>query len=256
MLNIVFLRDYFINASGILLYNKGLYEDSKSQFIKLNSFEGLYNNANSIYKLESYSGALNIYEGINCESSIKCFYVKNNLGNTYYKLSVQADVIDKQIQYLEYSALNYKEALKIKYDEQSEKNLEFVLNLINKLKEEENKNDNEETSENSKSEDSNETSENSENNKQDEQSGSGTNAFESSDVTENEGEIGGLTPEQIQAIEQYEKSLEQSQKYVGEHYNKVYEEQNNINDEFEAFFGINPFFDNSLLDEYNDKKDW
>lgn len=259
LLNIVFLKDYITNMSWVFLYNKWLYEDSKLVFDKLDNLEWVYNKANSNYKLWTYSWALNLYESINCEEKSKCFFIKNNLWNTYFRLSQEEKLIEKQKEFLELSILNYKEALKIKYDKKTEKNLEFVLDILDNLKQEENNKSDEKSKENKEGDSDSWEDDNWENKDETSWENTWEGASDWDDSNTEPSSINWnnwLTQEQLDAIDKYEKTLEQDQKNVWNYYNKVYEEQNNIDSSFEAFFWNNPFFDNSVLDENNNKKDW
>lgn len=68
-----------------------------------------------------------------------------------------------------------------------------------------------------------------------------------------------LSEEDKKALEEYSKALQENQNAYSDWFNKVYQEENN--DFFENFFNFDPFnfdsfFDNSLLDWDNNKKDW
>ena len=66
-----------------------------------------------------------------------------------------------------------------------------------------------------------------------------------------------LTPYQEAVLKAYEQRLKEEQKQNAWNFWKVYKEQNNdIFDNFDSFFENDPFFDNSLLNSGNDKKDW
>jgi hypothetical protein len=62
-----------------------------------------------------------------------------------------------------------------------------------------------------------------------------------------------LSQKQAQAIEQYGKQLERDQKDFWEYYNKNY---NSRESEFDSIFWNDPFFDNWLLENRWEKKDW
>jgi len=59
-----------------------------------------------------------------------------------------------------------------------------------------------------------------------------------------------------QQLKAYEEQLKQEQKQNAWSYWKVYREQSNPFDSFDNIFGNDPFFDNSLLNTWSDKKDW
>jgi len=63
-----------------------------------------------------------------------------------------------------------------------------------------------------------------------------------------------LSEEQNKALKQYEKALSEEQKNNADSFNKVYKE-NKTNDAFDNFFN-DPFFNNDLLNNTNEKKDW
>ena len=62
-----------------------------------------------------------------------------------------------------------------------------------------------------------------------------------------------LNEEQREAIENYSENLERSQQEYSEYYNKTYRENRSG---FENFFWNDPFFDNSLIENWEEKKDW
>jgi hypothetical protein len=57
-------------------------------------------------------------------------------------------------------------------------------------------------------------------------------------------------------LKAYEEQLKQEQQQNAWSFWKVYREQTNPLDNFEDFFMKDPFFDNSLLNPWSDKKDW
>ena len=65
-----------------------------------------------------------------------------------------------------------------------------------------------------------------------------------------------LSKYQEQVLKQYEEQLKKQQKQSAWEFNKVYEEQNSPIDDFVNLFWNDPFFDNSLLNRRNEKKDW
>ena len=119
------LLDFQILGEAEKSYKDGNYTATIAQYSKLKtkSDEVIYDEANSYYKLKDYQKALELYDSI---SSPKLAFDKwHNLGNTH----AQMGKLDEGIK-------AYEEALKIKEDEDTRFNLEF---LKKKKKEQEQK---------------------------------------------------------------------------------------------------------------------
>ena len=125
-------------------------KDFKSSSNKYKEFidkpEGKYNFANSLYKEKKYKSALNMFKDISTADDKLRFKKLHNMGNTYVKLND-----------LQNAKKMYEKALKIKYDEETKKNLDMVNEALNKNQKQNNK-------QNDKSSKNNKQKENQENN--------------------------------------------------------------------------------------------
>ncbi len=269
LLNSLYIYSYYFNTIWNNLFNKKSYELAKHNFQKSNNIYGILNQANSFYKEKNYEEAIKKYLSIyNDDKNILSFKINHNLWNSYYKYSEIIENNEEKIQYLQKTIEYYEKALNIIYDEETKKNLEFVLDKINNLEKEqwdESKSEKEQWDESQEQwdETKNEWNENwDEWQEQWDETKSEWNekwdeSQEQSDETKNEWnenwDENNLNPEQKQILENYQEALKQNQIQNSNYYNKVYQENNN--DPFEDFF-TDPFFNNDLLNWWNNKKDW
>lgn len=267
----------FVNNQNILNFYKN--EIWKKQFNQQNYIEALdlfysaknnFNIANTYYKLEKYQEAIEMYEQELKTNSPHELH--HNIGNAYYFLSRQEKTsIPKRLGLLRKSLYSFQKAEILKNVEATINNKKIVEEEIQKLEDSEKKieesvnNWEEESSDEDSSqadweseEKSDKTGEEASNWKQNisEEKSKNQNQ-ETTQKSKNwnlskDGED-WLTEEQVQAIEKYADSLEKSQWEFWEFYNKVYKENQS---EFESIFWSDPFFDNSLLEQNTDKKDW
>lgn len=108
-------------------YNNKDYKTASNKFKDfINTNEGKYNFANSLYKEKKYQSALNIYKDISTSDDSLEFKKLHNMGNSYVKLND-----------LENAKKMYEKALQIKDDKATKENLDIVNNA---LKNKENKN--------------------------------------------------------------------------------------------------------------------
>lgn len=162
-LNIFSFRDYYFNYIWNKYFLRNDFNNAKNYFKESESKNWIYNYANTNYKLWKYDIALKKYLSILWENKSEFdFVLLHNIANTYYKLSLEDK--QKEIDLLEKSSNYYQKALDIKYNEETKKNLEFVLEKIKKLKNKEdkkenssNENDKNNNSQNTKNWDNNES---------------------------------------------------------------------------------------------------
>jgi hypothetical protein len=263
---------YFIDTlAGKIYYKKWNYERAIDQFLSIPEHLWSYNAWNAYYKNREYEIAIQAYEwALWTENNNLLFRIYHNLWNSYYRIWEQNE--ENKLEYFLNSVSNYEEALEIKYDEETEANRDFVLEKIKELEEkmqENNENsewneDSETSSEWQDSEWQNSEWEQQSWNSQDwEKQNSNENWEEQSSYTEQTWgwnvENSKLSEEDRKALEEYTKMLQESQNAYSEWFNKVYQERSD--DFFEDFFNFDPFnfdsfFDNSLLNWDNNKKDW
>ena len=124
------LLDFQILDEAEKSYNDGNYSNAIAQYSKLKtkSDEVIYDEANSYYQLKDYKKALELYDSLS--SPNLAFEKWHNLGNTHAQMGKLEDGIKA-----------YEEALKIKDDEDTRFNLEF-LKKKKKEQEEKQKKDN------------------------------------------------------------------------------------------------------------------
>lgn len=91
--------------------------------------------ADYYYKISEYEKAYEKYSEIDCNKKYICFILNHNLWNTAYKIWEKLNNLDK-LNYWQKSLFYYSKALSIKYDEETKKNYDFVLEKLNKLKNE------------------------------------------------------------------------------------------------------------------------
>jgi hypothetical protein len=159
-----------------------------------------------------------------------------NLGNNYYK----------NIQDLEKSVESYENALKIKKDKKTEKNLEFVLNEIEKLKEKQEQEKSWKDEKENEKENEKKDWEKSDEEKQEDKQNSWKNDSNDSKTWD---ENNNLSEYSQKALQQRIKHLENEQENINKYYNNL------SNDSIDPFDNFDSVFDNSLLDSW-EKKDW
>ena len=227
--------------------------------INIFSINSFYNNFEwkKLYENKDFSGSLNFFK------KNKDYIWLYNVWNVNYKLwkkSITLKGIDLEevIKLWEKSLDFYKNSMKIKYTKEAEENYDFVKNKLEELKKKQ---------ENQKKKQDNNKQEKKQNkywkeweNKQEEKK---WNSWEKKDW-KTAGQQGGfsplqkLSPQAKQQIKAYEEKLKQEQKRNAKNFGKVYKEQDNndIFNNFNDFFEDDPFFDNSLLNNKDQKKDW
>ena len=238
-----------------LNYNNfiNFYYNSFWNYINTTNLVWKYNIWTSNYIDANYENSINSFSGVldsnNKELNFRILY---NFANSYYKFWEDKE-LNQKIELFTKSVENYREALNIKFDEQTQKNLEFVLEKlrITKLEKEKEKQENQE-------EDWEKNDDNWEDKKDEgEDKSSGENGWEKSDELGEKWEDQEwwdnnewkLSEETKKILEEKEEELQKLQEEIWQYYNKNYKEK------LDPFSNFNQFFDNDLLDE-NEEKDW
>lgn len=113
-------------------YENKEYEKASNEFSKLDSEEYRdYNLANSFYKSNDFSKAIELYESINSSSNDLEFKRLHNLANSYAKTNDFQNAIK-----------NYEDALKLKNDKETKENLELIKKALEEEKNEQTNNEN------------------------------------------------------------------------------------------------------------------
>jgi len=256
--------------------------------INIFSINSYYNNLewNKLYENKDFSWALENF------SKNKNYIWLYNLWNTNYRLWEQEKEDNKKIEYWEKSVDFYKNSLKLKYDPRTEYNYNFVLDKLKKLKkkqeeekqkqEQKNNKDNKndwnskdwkewEKKENweswDKQKDWKEWSKWENSDKEDwEQFKKNWENWKKSNKTASQQGTSApwkkyepqLSKEAKEQIKAYEEKLKQDQKKNSWNFWKKYQEnnRNDIFDNFNSFFEDDNIFDNSALNNKDEKKDW
>lgn len=300
-LNFFSIKNFSLNAYWNNFFEKKWYIDAEKIFSKSWNIFWVYDEANSLYKQWKFSDAIKKYFSILWdEKNSLNFNLNHNIWNSYYRIWEKSEKIEEKKSYREKSVEYYKNALDVKYDEETKKNLEFVLNKIKKLWEKNKKSEDKKNQNNSKNSDSKNGKKSWEKkdwiskkgknwekkdgkswkkdwekkwgNKSANSKWKGDKKWEKSWTAdknwekwkknsdwkswENSQQNSWISKQQEQALKQYEKSLQNTQKQAGNYFNKVYQE-NKSNDPFDSFFQNDPFFNNWDLNWWKEeKKDW
>ncbi len=111
-------------------YENNNFEEASKNFDKvLNTPEARYNYANSLYKEKKYKEALMQYKNVTTSNKNLEYKKLHNMGNSYVKLND-----------LENAKKMYENALKIQADKETRENLEKVQDILDKIKKQQNKN--------------------------------------------------------------------------------------------------------------------
>lgn len=295
IINFFSFQDFYWNALGNHFFSYWNFSKATSYYLKSNSKESIFNKANTLYKEKKYLESNEKYLSIfTPEKNEFYFKLNHNIGNNYYKLSL--DNKQKEKEYLEQSVTYYTNALDIRYDEETKKNLEFVMNKLKEIKEKEQKKKQEEQKKEQNSDQSGTgtqsnqntgswtNSENSQNwsgttnentnqntgsgntqtqrgsvSKEENKTGSGSEKSQSGSTasSSNKPEEKWNSPEIEKQLKAYEEQLKEEQKQNQSEVWKVYQPQNSQDpfSQFDNFFNT-PSFDNSLLNDADNKKDW
>ncbi|TLP36932.1 vWA domain-containing protein [Arcobacter arenosus] len=123
-------------------YENNNFEKASKNFDKvLNTPEARYNYANSLYKEKKYKEALMQYKNVTTSNKNLEYKKLHNMGNSYVKLND-----------LENAKKMYENALKIQADKETRENLEKVQDILDKIKKQKNK-DNQNQKEKKKNQD-------------------------------------------------------------------------------------------------------
>ena len=203
--------------------------------INIFSINSYYNNFKweESYENKNFSWALNIFKN---EKNYIWLY---NLWNTNYRLweqslPLQRGDLEGAMQYWKKSVDFYKNSLKLKYDPRTEYNYNFIKEKLKKLKKKQEEEKKREEQKNNKS-----------------AGQQGTSAPWNKSKPQ-------LSEEAKKQLKAYEEKLKQDQKKNAWNFWKVYQEnnRNDIFDNFNSFFEDDNLFDNSVLNNKDDKKDW
>lgn len=296
ILNIFEIKNFYFRYIWNASYDKQDFENASKYFLNSDDLYWNYDYANSLYKQKNYEEALKEYLSIlNEEKSKTNFKISHNVWNTYYRLweinkkdrlqlwerSVKYYQKALDIRYDEETKQNLEFVLK-KLEEEKNKNNQNEDNKNNENQNwdnsEQNKNNNEENNEQSWSWSEDKNSENWENNKnqdwnkwekdENQQWSEQNNSWDEKNTSENknsswksvsDSKQNSLSESEQAEIQKYEQYLKDAQKQNSDYFNKVYN-QNNNNDIFNSFFNDDifndPFFNNDLLNQDNNEKDW
>lgn len=284
-INFSSLKSYYYNKTWEKYFMQNDLKTALKYFSLANNDFWKYNEWNIFYANKDFSWAISNYESIlDTKKSDLLFNTSHNLWNSYYRIWEKLEW-DNQKKYYEKSVNYYSWALNIKEDSETRANLEFVLN---KLKEQEKKDDKSDEKSSSGSQDNSSWSgsqnsswsgsqnssigswsQNNENSWQDNSStwsGSQDNSTWSWsqsnswswtqnassenawDNSKSWASAEALSSEQLKAISDYKEALKKEQDYNSEWFNKVYQGDWN----WDIF---DNFFNNSLLNQ-DEKKDW
>ena len=295
--NILDILWFFYNEKWIKEFNQSQYSNAYKNFKQADIYKSSaiekYNIANTYYKQWNFQDALTFYNfalssNPNCDKSQNpdqsrvnfCSLNYHNLGNTYYRLWEQNNDQQQKISLRNQAIENYKNALELKYDQETKKNLDFVQKKIDELKnqqaqEQQNQEDskqqqdwqnnqswswneqqNSEWEQNwtwyqenqtwNNSQEQNLSWTNQSNNQASSDSKSSDTAWEDSQTL--------LTNQQEQELKNYMEYLKQEEVNNQQYFNKKIQNSDQ-NDIFSQFFWMNPFFDNSSLNG-DGEKDW
>jgi len=260
---ILFIIFLWLNYNNI----KNFYYNFSGVYKKADNLEWKYNLWKKLYEEKKYNELINSFSWVlsedKSEINFRSYYL---LWNSFYKNSEIKS--ENKINLLEKSIENYEKALLIKFDEQVQKNLEFVTEKLRiakleeekKKQEEQNKLQNEIRQEDKQWQSNNNKEENWQktNDKQEWkwQNESGQNVQQNDKKWETwKWQDEWLSEETKKILEQRVQELKNQQGDIWEFYNKVYKENIDPFNQFDEFFN-NPFFDNSLLEKKDEKKDW
>ena len=252
---IVLLIFLWLNYNSFAnFYYNSFWEYTKTNNViwEYNLWTERYINSNYEISVNSFSGILDIS---NKELNFRVLY---NLANSYYKFWEDKE-LNQKIELFTKSVENYRWSLNIKFDEQAHKNLEFVLEKLRiaKLEQEKEKQENtssqpspSEEKEQEQKSDEKEEWVNEENDwEKSDESGEKWEKQEWWDSEWWENNEWKLSEETKKILQQKEDELQKLQEEIWQYYNKNYKEK------LDPFSNFNQFFDNSLIDD-NEEKDW
>ena len=257
---IVLIVFFGLNYNNFInFYYNSFWEYTKTNNViwEYNLWTESYINSNYENSINSFSGVLDNHlaplSGGSNEVFFRNYY---NLWNSYFRLWEDKS-LDLKIELFTKSVENYRESLNIKFDEQTQKNLEFVLEKLRiaKLEQEKEKQEkqeegweeNEDNWDDKKGEEKNEWWEENKWEKEWEKSDEWTEEWEKQEWWDSE--QWKLSEETKKILQQKEEELQKLQEEIWQYYNKNYKEK------LDPFSNFDQFFDNSLLDD-TEEKDW
>ena len=161
LLNTFSINAFYNNFLWKDKYQNKLYDDSIKYFDKSGNINWAYNKANTYYKEKKYLDSIKEYKSILSDKKNDLnFRINHNIANAFYRLWEQSKDKKIKLKSWEKSIKYYTDALNIKYDEKTKKNLEFVLKKIKQEKKKQQENQQKENNSNKQenSKDSNQSS--------------------------------------------------------------------------------------------------
>jgi tetratricopeptide (TPR) repeat protein len=128
---------FFQNFFGNFYFYTHQYSKAKDLFKKEKTSIWDFDLANALYKEWSFSEALKTYIALLWkEKTYLNFALNYNIWNTYYRLSEQKKDSKENQWFLEKALSHYNEALKIKSDWQTQKNIDFIKEKMKNIHQE------------------------------------------------------------------------------------------------------------------------
>jgi len=295
LLNSFSIYAFYNNFIWNTFYKKENFSEAIKYFSNSHNIYWEYNKANSLYKEKKYKDAVKIYKSILTKQKNEInFRLNHNVWNWFYRIWEEEKDSIKKIKFWKEAIKYYLKALEIKFDEETNKNLEFVQNKIKQ----ENKKQEDKKQEDKKQEDKKQEDKKQENKKQEDKKGwkKGENkedweknkdwkegktwkenkewdnkawkewetkkAWKENKNWDNKTWKEGkswedkLSKQQEDILQAYEQKLKKDQEQNAWNFNKVYQEQTNPFDNFDSFFENDPFFNNNLLNRWSEERDW
>lgn len=136
---IIFLPSIIFLISNLFFKNNFIFANNINKNLELifkNNNLLKFKKADYFYKMLEFEKAYKKYKEIDCKTEKQCFLLNHNLWNTMYKIwDKKLNNIEK-FNYWQKSLSYYLKALNIKYDLETKKNYDFVLEKLNKLRNE------------------------------------------------------------------------------------------------------------------------
>jgi len=134
LVNFPYLLSFYNNWKWREYFEQKKYDLAKEKFSQTADFEWIYNLWNTYYKQWKYEDSIKTYLSIlwTWKNDLN-FKLNYNLWNAYYRYGESQENLSLKRWYWLKAVDYYKQALKIKYDQQAKDNLEFVLNKLKDL---------------------------------------------------------------------------------------------------------------------------
>ena len=137
LLNSFSIYAFYNNFIWNNFYKKDRFSEAIKYFSNSNNIYWEYNKANSLYKEKKYKDATQVYKSILTKKKNEInFRLNHNIWNWFYRIWEEEKDSIKKIKFWKEAIKHYLKALEIKFDEETNKNLEFVQE---KIKQEEKK---------------------------------------------------------------------------------------------------------------------